>query len=36
MQRSIKRIIAFVARTVRMSLRNRIRRQFLKKLYLAA
>lgn len=36
MLRSFRRIIAFGARVVRMSVKNRLRRQFLKRLYLAA
>jgi hypothetical protein len=33
MLRSIKRIFAFTSRAVRMSVKNRLRRQFLKRLY---
>ena len=33
MLRSIKRVFAFISRIFRMSVKNRIRRQFLKRLY---
>jgi hypothetical protein len=33
MPRSIKRVIAFASRVFRMSVKNRLRRQFLKRLY---
>jgi hypothetical protein len=33
MMRSFKRILALANRTVRMSVKNRLRRQFLKRLY---
>ncbi len=33
MRRTIKRISAFAARVFRMSVKNRVRRQFLKRLY---
>jgi hypothetical protein len=36
MLRLIKRMLAYAGRTFRMSVKNRIRRQFLKRLYLAA
>ena len=33
MPRSIKRVIAFAGRVFRMSVKNRIRRQFLRRMY---
>ncbi len=36
MPRSIKRLFAFADRVFRMSVKTRLRRQFLKRLYLAA
>jgi len=36
MPRSIKRLFAFADRVFRMSVKNRIRRQFLKRLYMVA
>jgi hypothetical protein len=36
MPRSIKRLFAFASRVFRMSVKNRLRRQFLKRLYSAA
>jgi hypothetical protein len=33
MPRSLKRIFAFASRVFRMSVKNRLRRQFLKRLY---
>jgi hypothetical protein len=33
MLRSFKRVLAFANRTFRMSVKNRVRRQFLKRLY---
>ena len=36
MLRSIKRMLAFASRVFRMSVKNRLRRQFLKRLYAVA
>ena len=33
MVRSVRRILAYAQRTIRMSVKNRLRRQFLKRLY---
>jgi hypothetical protein len=36
MLRSIKRLFAFLNRVFRMSVKNRLRRQYLKRLYMVA
>jgi hypothetical protein len=36
MLKSIKRMLAFAGRAFRMSVKNRLRRQFLRRMYLAA